>query len=175
MSINIGHKTYLMDPYNIISYDCRKSDGELPIINIGKYTSVAVNCSFILANHRTDLITTSPSHVMTFKHGKGNLSGYSKGDINIGNDVWIGANATILDGITIGDGAVIAAGSVVTKDVLPYRIVGGNPAKVIKLRFTEDQIDSLIQIKWWDRPEEEIIEANIHTSDIDDFIMKMLR
>lgn len=173
MNPSLGRKTYIVEPYSILSYDCRKANGELPMIKVGNYSSIAKNCSFILANHRIDLVTTSPSPTMTFSHGKGNTSGYSKGDILIGNDVWIGANVTILDGVTIGDGAVIAAGSVVTKDVLPYRVVGGNPAKLIKLRFTKEQIDKLLTIKWWDKSEKEL--SNLHTSDIDDFIQKMLK
>lgn len=168
----LGRNSYIIEPYSILSYDCRKENGELPMIKVGNYTSIAANCSFILANHRIDLVTTSPSPIMTFSHGKGNNNGFSKGDICIGNDVWVGANVTILDGVTIGDGAVIGAGSVVTKDVLPYRVVGGNPAKVIKLRFTEDQINKLLKIKWWDRSENEL--RNIFTSDIDDFIHRML-
>lgn len=169
----LGKHTYIMKPYTVISYDCRKENGELPAIDIGKYTSIAINCSFVLANHRTDLITTSPSPKMTFSHGKGNNSGYAKGDIVVGNDVWIGANATILDGVTIGDGAVIATGSVVTKNVLPYTIVGGNPAKVIKQRFTDDQIKGLLSTKWWDKSEKEL--EDIYTSDVDGFIQKMLK
>ena len=73
-----------------------------------------------------------------------------KGDINIGNDVWIGYNATILAGVTIGDGAIIATNSTVIKDVEPYSIVGGNPANEIKKRFSEDTITKLLELKWWD-------------------------
>ena len=71
---------------------------------------------------------------------------------NIGNDVWIGANVTTLQGVSIGDGAVVAAGAVVVKDVPPYAIVGGNPAKVLKYRFDEDVITHLLALKWWERP-----------------------
>jgi virginiamycin A acetyltransferase len=73
----------------------------------------------------------------------------TKGDVIIGNDVWIGANVTIMSGVTIGDGAVIANNSHVVKNVEPYSLVGGNPAKLIKYRFTPEQIEKLLKIKWW--------------------------
>lgn len=89
------------------------------------------------------------------------------------NDVWIGANVTILDGITIGNGSVIAAGSIVVKDVPPYAIVGGNPAKVIKYRFSQDIIDELEGIHFWDLPLETIESFDIHTKDIRGLIQEV--
>jgi hypothetical protein len=168
--ILIDTSSYIMNPHTILSYDCRKEDGKLPIVNIGKKCSIAVNCSFIMANHLTDKFSTSVSPTNLFLHKQGNPSGYSKGDIIIKNDVWIGANVTVLDGITIGNGAVIAAGSVVVKDVPPYAIVGGNPAKVIKYRFSQDIIDDLEAICFWDLSIEQIEKFDIHTRDIKDFI-----
>lgn len=87
----------------------------------------------------------------------------NKGDIIIGNDVWIGYEAVIMAGITIGDGAIVAARAVVTKDVPPYTIVGGTPAKVIRKRFPDDTITTLLTLKWWDWPPETIQK---HLSDI---------
>jgi acetyltransferase-like isoleucine patch superfamily enzyme len=81
---------------------------------------------------------------------------YSKGIIEIGNDVWIGTSAIILSGVKIGHGAVVAAGSIVTKSVPPYAIVGGNPAKIIKYRLSEEKIEELLEMKWWDWSEEKI-------------------
>ncbi len=83
-----------------------------------------------------------------------------KGDTVVGNDVWIGAGVTVMPGVHIGDGAIIAAHSVVTKDVAPYAIVGGNPARLIRKRFGDDLIDYLLRIKWWDWPPEKIF-ANL--------------
>lgn len=80
----------------------------------------------------------------------------NKGDIVIGNDVWIGFEAVIMAGVTIGDGAIIASRAVVTKDVPPYSIVGGTPAKLIRKRFTDEQIDKLLRLKWWDWDEEKV-------------------
>lgn len=81
-----------------------------------------------------------------------------KGDINIGNDVWIGYNATIMGGVTVGDGAIIATNSTVVRDVEPYSIVGGNPAAEIKKRFSEDIIAKLLKLKWWNWEIEKITE-----------------
>ena len=99
-----------------------------------------------------------------------------KGDIIVGNDVWIGAKATIMSGVKIGDGAIVGATATVTKDVPPYAIVAGNPAKIIKYRFNEKQIESLLKIAWWDWTEDRIkTEAMTLWSDnIDEFINKHL-
>ena len=83
----------------------------------------------------------------------------NKGNITIGNDVWIGYEAVILSGVTIGDGAIIGTRAVVTKDVPPYTIVGGSPAKVLKKRFSDDIIDKLLKIKWWNWPVEKIARS----------------
>ena len=88
--------------------------------------------------------------------------------MTIGNDVWIGQSTIILSGVTIGDGAIIGANSLVTKDVKPYAVVGGNPAKLIKYRFDEDTIDKLLKIKWWDWSIDKIIH-NRHLLNSDDF------
>jgi acetyltransferase-like isoleucine patch superfamily enzyme len=120
---------------------------------IGNFCSIAKNVKIYLGgNHRIDWVTTYPfghieKEIFNNFDGKGHPS--TKGDVNIGNDVWIGENVTIMSGITIGDGAVIANNSHVVKDVDPYCLVGGNPAKFIKKRFTEEQIKNLLKIKWW--------------------------
>ena len=99
-----------------------------------------------------------------------------KGDINVGNDVWIGATSTIMSGITIGDGAIIGAGAIITKDVPPYAIVVGNPGKVVKYRFTEEQIELLLKISWWNWDEDKIKDnaMSMWSSNIDDFINKFI-
>lgn len=170
MSLIKDDSSYIIYPYHIISYDSRKSDGTLPIISIGKCCSIATNCSFVLSNHLLDRFTTSPANIMLFAHKQGNLTSYSKGDIIIKNDVWIGANCTLIDGITIGNGAVIAAGSVVTKDVPPYAIVGGNPAKLIRDRFSEELINEIESLKFWDLPMNIIKKFNIHTDNIPELL-----
>jgi acetyltransferase-like isoleucine patch superfamily enzyme len=179
MALIKGDQTYLIQPYRILNYDSRKADGSIPKVNIGKFCSIAHNCTFILANHLTDRISTYPikndnCHIQhLFNHKQGNPSGYSRGDIVIGHDVWIGANCTIMDNINIGNGAVVAAGSVVTKNVPPYSIVGGNPARVIKYRFRNDIIERFEATKFWELPTSDISKFNIWSSDIDEFIKKV--
>ena len=96
------------------------------------------------------------------------------GDITVGSDVWIGAKSTIMSGIKINDGAVVGAGSVVTKDVPPFAIVGGNPAQIIKFRFSPEQIIDLMNIKWWDWDEDKIKKEamSLWSPNIDEFIKK---
>lgn len=121
---------------------------------IGKFCMIASGVTFIMngANHLTDAISTFPFAI--FGNGWENaMEGKtypSKGDTIIGNDVWIGYNATIMAGVSIGDGAIIASNATVTKDVAPYTIVGGNPAKAIRKRFSEQEIEQLTTMKWWD-------------------------
>lgn len=133
---------------------------------IGKFCMIASDVTFIMngANHLTDAISTYPFAI--FGDGwEGAMEGREyprKGDINIGNDVWIGYNATIMAGVTIGDGAIIATNATVVKDVAPYTIVGGNPAREIKRRFDAETVHKLLDLKWWDRPME-WITANVNS------------
>lgn len=124
--------------------------------NIGSFCSIAQNCTVVLGgNHRTDWATTYPfGHIHQNELGGHGIVGHpsTKGDINIGNDVWIGMNATIFSGVNIGDGAVITANACVTKDVLPYHIAGGNPARMLKKRFDDNIIGLLMELSWWDLP-----------------------
>ena len=99
-----------------------------------------------------------------------------KGDTVVGNDVWIGKNSTILPGVQIGDGAIIAAHSVVTKDVGPYQVVGGNPARFLKKRFDDALIALLLQVRWWDFPPEKLVEVLPLLCDPDlDFVRAQLQ
>lgn len=132
---------------------------------IGKFCMIASGVSFIMngANHLTNAISAYPFSIFGNEWEKA-MEGREypvKGDTLIGNDVWIGHNATIMAGVHIGDGAVIATNATVVKDVEPYSIVGGNPAKLIKKRFPEEQIEQLLELKWWDWEIEKITE-NIH-------------
>ncbi|WP_278452307.1 CatB-related O-acetyltransferase [Thomasclavelia spiroformis] len=136
---------------------------------IGKFCSIACGAHFLFnsANHSMTSLVTYPFPIFFEEWGL-DVSHITdawdnKGDIVIGNDVWIGYEAVILAGVTIGDGAIIGTRAVVTKDVPPYTIVGGVPAKPIRKRFSDDDISSLMKMKWWDWPVEKIKE---HISEI---------
>lgn len=127
---------------------------------IGKFCMIASDVKFIMngANHLTNALTTYPFAIFGngWEKAMDGKSYPQKGDINIGNDVWIGYNATIMAGVTIGDGAIIATNSTVIKDVEPYSIVGGNPAAEIKKRFSAETISKLLELKWWNWDVEKI-------------------
>jgi len=174
--LHAGRGTYFDRTINIFSWSDKFH------IYLGSYVSIGRDCNFFLhANHRTDWITTSSQLWGPVSDDVADMHmriGHPtcNGDIHVGNDVWIGAKATVMSGVKINDGAVVAACSVVTKDVPPYAIVGGNPAKIIKYRFTEEQIDSLLKIKWWEWEEQKIKEEamNMWSTDINEFIKKHL-
>ena len=133
--------------------------GENTKLRIGKFCSIGANVQIYLGgNHHTDWCTTYPFNVLLREQYPGidGETAATKGDITIGNDVWIGNDVTILSGVTIGDGAVIAAGAVVAKDVMPYDVVGGVPAKVLKSRWSGSAAFSL---RWWDWPLEKLAVA----------------
>ena len=131
-------------------------------LKIGKFCSIACGAKFIFnsANHTLSSLSTYPFPIFFEEWGLDikdvALAWDNKGDIVIGNDVWIGYEAVIMSGVTIGDGAIIASRAVVTKDVPPYTIVGGVPAKTIRKRFSDDDIAALQKMKWWDWPIEQI-------------------
>ncbi len=142
-------------------------------LKIGRFCSISTGVTILLGGeHRYDWVTTYPFKVVCHEARAFPIHLRSKGPVVIGNDVWIGYGATILSGVAIGDGAVIAAGSVVAKSVPPYSIVAGNPARVAKYRFSEEQIEALLDIRWWDWPFERICEAwpLLLNNDIDAFI-----
>ena len=166
--------TYFDRNVNIISWSDQYH------IHLGKYNSVGRDCNFFLhANHRADWITTSSQlwglvtpEVADLHISMGHPT--CKGDITVQNDVWIGAKSSVMSGVTIHNGAIIAAGSTVTKNVPPYAIVAGNPGKIVKFRFAEDQIQDLLEIAWWNWEEARIKEEamTLWSDNIEDFIKK---
>ena len=150
--INYGEYTYGIDNIRVV--------GNAYNIEIGKFCSIADSVSmFVGDNHRTDWITTYPfGHIYREVFPDFNGAGHpsSNGGVTIGNDVWIASCVSIMSGVKVGDGAVLAAYSVVTKDVEPYTLVGGNPAKPIRKRFSDPDIQFLLRLKWWDMDRQEI-------------------
>lgn len=138
-----------------------KSWGEGARCIIGKYCSIAGNIQIFLGgDHRNDWNTTYPfAELLPQVYPEIKGSPRSKGDVVIGNDVWIGNDAKIMSGIRIGDGATIAGSAVVTRDVAPYSVVGGVPARHIKYRVPEERIPDMLDLAWWDWPIEMIAEA----------------
>lgn len=150
-NVNVGHHSYGV--LNIYSLYIQSSEK----LNIGNYVSIAPNVQFLLgADHQTATITTYPLYSRFIEYNK--IDALSKGEITIEDEVWLGTNTIIISGVRIGKGAIIASGSIVTKDVPPYSIFGGNPAKLIKMRFPEDIIEEFLNFKLMDIPEEKIKE-----------------
>jgi acetyltransferase-like isoleucine patch superfamily enzyme len=146
---------------------------------VGNFTSIADGVQFFMSNgfgHDVKNVSTFPFGYVSRRKFRGaiNKSKNTNGDIIIGNDVWIGENAVVMSGVKIGDGAVIANNSHIVKDVPPYALVGGNPAKLIKYRFDEETISKLLEIKWWDWDDEKInVNVNLLCNDnLDEFIKK---
>ncbi len=129
-------------------------------LRIGAYCSIGGDVHIFLGgNHPVDWVTTYPFGVLRADASHLARAPESKGDVTIGNDVWIGDGAAILSGVTIGNGAVIGARAVIAKDVPPYAIVVGNPAKVVRYRFEPEQIEALERIAWWNWPEQKLARA----------------
>jgi chloramphenicol O-acetyltransferase type B len=150
--------------------------GERGHVRIGAYCSIATGVEFTVGgNHRPDWVSTYPFRVLWGLPGAW-TDGHPRpeGDIVVGNDVWIGTCALIFPGVTIGDGAVIGARAVVTRDVRPYSIVAGVPAREIRRRFSDEQIDKLLSLRWWDWPEERV-RAHVEllsAPDVDAFLAR---
>ena len=158
-NITVGDFTYIADA-DFESHVTHFYPWSRDRLIIGKFCQIAAGVEFMMndANHQMSAVSTFPFYT---------LEGWNmapprakdmpcKGDTVIGNDVWIGQNATILPGVHIGDGAIIGAGSVVGRDVAPYTVVVGNPARPVRQRFDDELIALLLRWKWWDKPAEEI-------------------
>lgn len=139
-------------------------NSNLQHVRMGRFSIIARNCDVGLGVHPTCYLTP---HSIFYSHKPWSLhrdwvkelSNNIDRITHIGNDVWVGAKCTIMDGVSIGDGAIVASGAVVVKDVPPYAIVGGNPAKIIKYRFPQEMIDRLLEIQWWNLSDDDITKV----------------
>jgi len=166
--VTLGHHTF--GAPNIPAYA-----GSEVTVEIGSFCSIAADVTFLMGSgHNPEWVSTWPIREVYGLPEQYEHHPVYRGPTVVGNDVWIGREALIFDGITIGDGAVIAARAVVTKDVRPYAIVGGVPAKEIRRRFTDEQIDALLEIAWWDWPEEKVLREvdGLNGATIDDFLAR---
>ena len=162
---SVGKYTYGTDTYTttvreFISY----ADPTRPSVHIGSFTGIGLGCRFF----PSEGVAHNPKACTNYAFGNlgprneifNNIAippkVQTKGDINIGSDVWFGESVTVMSGVTVGHGAVVATNSHVFKDIEPYAIYGGNPAKLIKFRFDKKIIDSFLEMKWWDLPDEMI-------------------
>jgi acetyltransferase-like isoleucine patch superfamily enzyme len=167
--ITVGKHTYGNPSIRIFEHDSTR-------LTVGSYTSIAHDVQFLLGgNHPTDRITTFPLRIRLGLNGAGE-DGYpsSRGDIFIGSDVWIGARTTVLGGVRIGDGAVVGAGSLVSRDIPPYSICVGQPAKPVRSRIPEEFIGPMLEIKWWEWDDATVQDsvAELSGSDLEAFVAR---
>ena len=159
-NITVGDYTYYDDPSDPAGFEKNNVLFNWPEFGdrlvIGKFCAIASGVKFIMgsANHRLGSVSTYPFHVFGGAWAENTPEHLSqlpfKGDTVVGNDVWIGRESVIMPGVTIGDGAIVAACSVVTRDVEPYSLVGGNPARLIRRRFDDELTELLLKLRWWD-------------------------
>lgn len=164
-NIIVGRYSYYSGYYHGHSFnDCARyllPDPGVDRLIIGSFCSIGSGAAFIMAGnqgHRNDWVSTFPFYWMPEVAAfAGARNGYEPaGDTEIGNDVWIGSEAVIMPGVKIGDGAVIGTRALVARDIEPYAVIGGNPAKVIRKRFDDRTIAMLLEMKWWDWPDERL-------------------
>lgn len=166
-NIDIGDYTYYDDDTDPTGFERNNVLFNYPEFGdrliIGKFCALAQGTTFIMgpANHRTGSASTYPFNVFGGAWNEATPDHMSqlprKGDTVVGSDVWLGRECVVMPGVKIGDGAIVAAYSVVTRDVAPYTVAGGNPARFIKNRFDEELTGLLLRLKWWDLPPEELV------------------
>lgn len=180
-SSNIHHTSRVCSKSVIVNstmgkYSYVASSSSIINTEIGSFCSISDYCIIGDGSHPIEWVSSSP----VFHFGKNTMhKNFSLHEFNpykntkIGNDVWIGSNCLVKSGVTISDGAIIGMGSIVTKNIGPYEIWGGNPAKLIRKRFGDEKIKKLLDIRWWDFNEEKIMDNAKYFNDIDQFLIKI--
>lgn len=173
-NVSIGRHTY-----GVVDSTIPNATPEYPI-EIGSFCSIAPGVQLLShMEHRTDLPSLFPFRTLLFPLHRmnddqpyRNLDAISRGPIRVGNDVWLGQNAIVLSGVTIGTGAIVGAGAVVTSDVPAYAIVVGNPARIARYRFPPETIVRLLDSRWWDLSDEQLLglEAELYDTNIENFL-----
>ena len=165
-NVTLGRHTYGHLADTFIFYQ----EGES--VTVGSFCSIGPRAKIMGGGeHRLDMVSTFPIKTLLSRKDGVNYDATTKGKTVIGNDVWIGSRAIILAGVTVGDGAIIGAGAVVTKDVPPYAVVAGVPARVKRYRYSQKQIELLLKIAWWEWPIEKIISnMDLFYGDVEAFI-----
>ena len=161
--IIVGDYTYYDDPEDVYNFEKNVLylfDFIGDRLQIGKFCQIAANTKFIMNGsiHQINSISTYPFKIFSHGFKEAKLEPIFKGDTIIGNDVWIGYDVTFMPGVKVSNGAIIGSKTVVTKDVPAYSVVGGNPAKIIKYRFSADKIEFLNSLNWWDWSIEKIVK-----------------
>jgi acetyltransferase-like isoleucine patch superfamily enzyme len=178
-NVLIAEHTNIVVPFylkNVVlgQYSYIGKNSNITNTEIGKFCSIGPNFCCGLGIHPVNGISTSPMFYSTARQNGVSLVSKNKMEESkrtiIGNDVFVGANVTVLDGITIGDGAVVGAGAVVTKNIPPYAIAVGVPAKVVKYRFKKEQIEELAKVEWWNFDEEKLKDVEKYFFDINGFL-----
>ena len=170
MSIQLGTCSYINRNTSKVLY-WKHIEQEKSVVKVGNYSSLAGNITFFVdGNHRIDFASTYPFKELYETNTP--KTGWGKGAPKVGHDVWIAENCTIMSGVNIGTGSVICANSVVTKDIPPYTIYGGNPARFIRKRFDDEIIVQLLESKWWDLPSDFVFKT---LAPVQDNIQEWLR
>jgi acetyltransferase-like isoleucine patch superfamily enzyme len=176
-NVTLFHRSIVVNS-SIGSHSYIGRDTMIQNCTIGRYCAIGPGCRFGLGRHPSrTFVSSHPMFYSTAKHTGVTFADRSYFEefqpIVIGNDVWVGANAVIVDGVTVGDGAIVGAGAVVSKSVPPYAVVGGVPAQLLRHRFTEDQIAALLRFQWWNREQDWLRAHADRFRDIDDFVKLM--
>jgi len=154
--LTVGRHTYGVEQMTVRHW------GEDARVRFGAFCSIGTDCTvFLGGNHRHDWVTTYPLSIHPLFAPDPPISGHpsTNGDVVVGSDVWVGAGVTLLSGVTVGDGAVLGAGAMVSADVPPYAVVAGNPARVVRTRFPADQVQALLDLRWWEWDDDRIRAA----------------
>ena len=164
--VSVGRHTYGHGPETFVMLGIRPGDR----VEIGSFCSIAAEVRVFGGGEHGMEVTTFPLRTLLVDPEGGNVDATSKGPTTIGHDCWLGMRSMVLSGVTVGSGAVIGAGAVVAKDVPPYAVVVGNPARVVRMRYDAETIERMLAVAWWEWDDETIAERIDLFSDVNRFL-----